>query len=92
MNGINGLGHGGEFSMAILPTGGIFVSDCNNRRLLSFHNGSGRIVLGDVDCGPLFCSQSGVLYMLYMLDTRGEVVQKLVDSTADSDWPRESSS
>mmetsp|Transcript_4048 Transcript_4048/g.8757 ORF Transcript_4048/g.8757 Transcript_4048/m.8757 type:complete len:204 (-) Transcript_4048:3-614(-) len=72
--------------MAISPTGEIFVSDYDNRRLLSFHNGSGRIVLGDVNCGRLFCSQSGVLYML----GNGEVVQKLVGSTLQTVIGRES--
>ena len=86
VNGINGLERGPEFSMAISPTREIFVSDYDNRRLLSFHNGSGRIVLGDVNCGRLFCSQSGVLYML----GNGEVVQKLVGSTLQTVIGRES--
>ena len=64
--------------LAILPTGEIFVEDVLNKRLISFQNGSGQVVFAPFLCDSLFCSPAGVLYVL---PSRGRVVQKLVGST-----------
>ena len=75
MNGINDLGRNCEFSIS--PTGEIFVADCDNERLVSFHNGVGRSVLdGWQDhFAKICCSPNGVLYVL-----TGEALQKLEGS------------
>ena len=76
VTGINDLGYRCE--LAISPTGEIFVHDVQNHRLVSFENGSGRIVFDDFPCNNLFCSPTGVLYLL---PVGGRVVQKLVGSS-----------
>jgi hypothetical protein len=77
VTGINDLGQ--YCGLAISPTGEIFVADHDNARLVSFENGSGRVVLDDFSrFANLFCSPAGVLYVLL---SRGRVVQKLVGST-----------
>ena len=75
VTGINDLGQ--DCELAISPTGEIFVAD-DGDRLVSFENGSGRLVLDDFCCVNLFCSPAGVLYVLR---SGGRVVQKLVGST-----------
>eukprot|EP00435_Cladocopium_sp_Y103_P054227 s1187_g17.t1 len=65
----------------VSPSGEIFVSDCDNKRLLGFQNGFGREVLVDVSCSDLFCSPSGVLYAL---DQHKKTVQKLVGSRLET--------
>eukprot|EP00435_Cladocopium_sp_Y103_P061562 s2990_g23.t1 len=76
VTGINDLGK--RCDLAISPTGVIFVYDPDNHRLVSFENGSGRSVFDDFDCETLFCSSTGVLYLV---PAGGRVVQKLVGST-----------
>ena len=77
VTGINDLGQ--YCGLAISPTGEIFVVDHDNARLVSFENGSGRVVLDDFSrFANLFSSPAGVLYVLL---SRGRVVQKLVGST-----------
>ena len=64
-----------DFSdLSVLPTGEIFVVDYANRRLVGFHNGSGRLVL-DGFCKKICCSPNGVLYVL-----TSEALQKLEGS------------
>jgi len=64
--------------VTISPTGEIFVADHTNQRIVSFQNGSGRVVLDEIDLNSQFCSPTGVLYVLR---SSGRVVQKLVGST-----------
>ena len=54
------------------------MHDVQNHRLVSLENGSGRIVFDDFPCNNLFCSPTGVLYLL---PVGGRVVQKLVGSS-----------
>ena len=54
------------------------MKDFENERLVSFEHGSGRVVVDDFRCNSLFCSPTGVLYVL---PSGGRVVQKLVGST-----------
>ena len=61
VTGINDLGQYCE--LAISPTGEVFVGDQDNARLVSFENGSSRVLLGDF-VRTLFCSPAGVLYVL----------------------------
>ena len=75
VTGINDLGQHCE--LAISPTGEVFVEDQDNARLVSFENGSSRVLLDDL-VRTLFCSPAGVLYVLL---SGGRVVQKLVGST-----------
>ena len=75
VTGINDLGQYCE--LAISPTGEVFVGDQDNARLVSFENGSSRVLLDDF-VRTLFCSPAGVLYVLL---PGGRVVQKLVGST-----------
>ena len=77
--GINDLGP--LFDLAISPSGEMFVSDCRNRRILCFQNGSGDLVVGNADAGALFCSPNGVLYALGQI---GRAVAKLVGSTLET--------
>ena len=64
--------------VTISPTGEIFVADHTNQRIVSFQNGSGRVVLDEIDLNSQSCSPTGVLYVLR---SSGRVVQKLVGST-----------
>ena len=66
VTGINDPGTDCEFiDLSILPTGEIFVADLVNPRLLSLHNGFGRIVLDDWhEYYRTRCSPNGVLYVL----------------------------
>ena len=74
VTGINDLGADCDF--AIAPTGEIFVGDSDNERLVSFHNGIGRLVLdGLQECANMCCSPNGVLYVL-----TSEALQKLEGS------------
>ena len=79
VTGINDLGFG--CGLAISPSGEMFVSDWQNRRILRFQNGSGDLVVGNTDAGVLFCSPNGVLYALCQ---NGRAVQKLVGSTLET--------
>ena len=72
VTGIDDLGMDCDF--AIAPTGEIFVADHDHRRLVSFHNGSGRLVLDGL-CHNVCCSPNGVLYVL-----TSEALQKLEGS------------
>ena len=76
VTGINDLGH--MLDLAISPSGEVFVSDWDNRRILRFQNGSGDLVVGNADATALFCSPNGVLYALRQ---HGRAVAKLVGST-----------
>ena len=63
VTGINDLGRRHDFSIS--PTGEIFVADYDSGRLLSFHNGIGRLVLDESpDVERICCSPNGVLYVL----------------------------
>ena len=79
VTGINDLGF--VCGLAISPSGEMFVSDWQNRRVLRFQNGSGDLVVGNTDAGVLFCSPNGVLYALRQ---NGRAVQKLVGSTLET--------
>ena len=81
VTGINDLGC--ECNLSILPSGEMFVSDCKNRRLLRFQNGSGDVVVGNTDADILFCSPNGMLYVLSgSQETRK--VQKVVGSRLET--------
>ena len=77
--GINDLGS--ACHMSVLPSGEMFVSDWQNRRLLRFQNGSGDLVVGNTDAEALFYSPSGVLYVV---SQRARTVQKLARSTLET--------
>ena len=63
VTGINDLGLRRDFSIS--PTGEIFVADQENQRLVSFHNGIGRLVLDESpDVERIYCSPNGVLYVV----------------------------
>eukprot|EP00435_Cladocopium_sp_Y103_P051588 s124_g16.t1 len=79
VNGIDNLGSRCE--LAISPAGEVFVADLDNGRLVCFQDGSGHLVLDDFTCTTLFCSPSGVLYIL---DMDGKAVRKLVGSTLET--------
>lgn len=79
VTGINDLGP--DCFLAISPRGEVFVSDVVNRRILRFQNGSGDVVVGNADVGVLFCSPSGVLYVVSL---NGRTVQRLVGSTLET--------
>ena len=65
--------------LAVAPTGEIFVADVENERLVSIQNGSGRIVLHNLQSHFLvFCSPNGVLYVM------GHKLQKLVGSVPET--------
>ena len=84
VTGIDDLGMDCDF--AIVPTGEIFVADHDHRRLVSFHNGSGRLVLDGL-CHNVCCSPNGVLYVL-----TSEALQKLEGSrlqTVFADLPED---
>ena len=74
--GSHKLGSNSDF--AIGPAGEIFVADNEHRRLVSFTNGSGRLLVDDVDRKSntrISCSPNGVLYVL-----TDEALQKLEGS------------
>ena len=52
VTGINDLGS--SCYLAISPSGEMFVSDWQHRRLLRFQNGSGDVVVGNADASALF--------------------------------------
>eukprot|EP00435_Cladocopium_sp_Y103_P048210 s674_g14.t1 len=79
VTGINDLG--GFCDLAISPAGEVFVSDWRNRRIVCFQDGSGDLVVGNTDAGPMFCSPSGVLYAL---SQGGRTVAKVVVSTLET--------
>eukprot|EP00435_Cladocopium_sp_Y103_P053807 s521_g17.t1 len=76
VTGINDLG--GFCDQAISPSGEIFVTDLWNQRVVRFENGSGHLVVDNVDACALCFSPNGVLYVLTQ---DGRTVQKLVGST-----------
>ena len=66
VTGIDDVARDYDFNdLSISPTGEIFAADFANERLVSFHNGVGRIVLDELPLGGrLCCSPNGVLYVL----------------------------
>eukprot|EP00438_Fugacium_kawagutii_P022092 Skav219836 [mRNA] locus=scaffold859:173315:175003:+ [translate_table: standard] len=76
VNGVNDLGS--SCRVYVCPNGVIFVVDFNNRRLVSFQNGSGNVVLSDVAVHSVFCSPNGDVYVLTQ---NGAAVEKLIDAT-----------
>ena len=62
VSGINDLGTDCDFSIS--PTGEIFVADWQKTRLVSFQNGSGRLVLDEFQGQAICCSPNGMLYVL----------------------------
>ena len=79
VTGINDLGS--SCHMSVSPSGEMFVSDWQNRRLLRFQNGSGDLVVGNTNVTALFCSPNGVLYVL----SEGQrTVAKLVGSMLET--------
>ena len=79
VTGINDLRQ--SCPLSISPSGEMFVSDPDNRRLLRFENGSGHLVVSNTDAEALFCSPNGVLYVA---GQGGATVQKLVGSTLET--------
>ena len=79
VTGINNLGP--MLDLAISPSGEMFVSDWQKRRILRFQNGSGDVVVGNTDTKDMFCSPSGVLYVVKQ---NRRTVAKLVDSTLET--------
>ena len=79
VTGINDLGF--VCILSISPSGEMFVSDRQNRRLLRFQNGSGDLVVDNADIGPLFYSPNEVLYVV---SRNGRTLQKLVGSTLET--------
>ena len=77
--GINDLGS--SCQMSVSPSGEMFVSDWQNRRLLRFQNGCGELVVGNTDAEAICCSPNGVLYVV---SQRARTVQKLVGSTLET--------
>ena len=74
VTGINDLGC--DCSMAISPTGEIFVTDYDKNRIVSFQHGSGHLVLDNLHGYDMMCcSPNGVLYVLM-----GKALQKLQGS------------
>ena len=75
--GVNDLGT--LAGIAVLPDGEILGADRVNKRLVSFQNGFGRVLVSDVEgLRDVFCSPNGVVYVL---NQNGTAVQKLVGST-----------
>ena len=75
--GVNELAH--CVGMAVMPDGEILAADRGNKRLVSFQNGFGRVLLSDVEgLKDFYCSPNGVVYVL---NQNGTAVQKLVGST-----------
>ena len=79
VTGINDLGS--ACHMSVSPSGEMFVSDFDNRRLLRFQNGSGDLVVGNTDAEAICCSPNGVLYVVSQC---ARTVQKLVGSTLET--------
>ena len=67
--------------LSISASGEVFVSDCDNQRLVRFQDGSGDLVVGNADVGPLLCTPSGVLYVA---SRNGRTVAKVVGSTLET--------
>eukprot|EP00435_Cladocopium_sp_Y103_P012923 s1290_g3.t1 len=78
VTGINDLGH--DCDLAVSSTGEVFAADFERMRLVSFHNGSGRLVLNDFFLNGLFYSPSGVMYLLEGATEGFGAVKKLVGS------------
>eukprot|EP00438_Fugacium_kawagutii_P000191 Skav205012 [mRNA] locus=scaffold2134:97300:99074:- [translate_table: standard] len=77
VNGANDLGT--ECVVSVSPEGDILVVDSSNSRLVKFRNGTGNVVLSDVNgILPLFCSPNGATYVL---TGAGDTVSKLVGAT-----------
>ena len=68
----------GVNGMAVMPDGEILAAERENKRLVSFQNGFGRVLLSDVELTDVFCSPNGVVYVVTQ---DGQEVQKLVGST-----------
>ena len=82
VTGINNLGS--CCGLAISPTGEMFVSDSDNRRIVRFQNACGYLVLGDFwsEANCVVCSPNGVVYVLVdNEELPGSSVKKLVGST-----------
>eukprot|EP00435_Cladocopium_sp_Y103_P057343 s164_g19.t1 len=79
VTGINDLGD--TCRVSISPGGEVFVSDWQNRRLLRFQNGSGDLVVDNVDATALCHSPSGVLYLV---SQNLRTVAKVVDSMLET--------
>ena len=81
--GINDLG--GARALAIKPTGEILVlyvlneQRTRNFRLMSYQNGFGRLILGDMKFRLMCCSPSGVVYVSDCV-----TIQKLVGSNMET--------
>lgn len=74
VNGVNDLGD--VCVVAASPEGEIFVAEEGGDRLLSFQNGSGKLVLiGIASLSCICCSPNGVVYLL---TDNGRKVQKLI--------------
>eukprot|EP00438_Fugacium_kawagutii_P016565 Skav227393 [mRNA] locus=scaffold3215:126807:128498:- [translate_table: standard] len=74
VNGVNDLGPNCKLSLC--PEGRIFVVDFDNhRRLVSFENGTGTVVLTDANVRSVSCAPSGAIYVLTQ---GGAAVEKLV--------------
>ena len=67
--------------LSISASGEVFVSDWDNQRLVGFQVGSGDLVVGNADVGPLLCTPSGVLYVA---SRNGRTVAKVVGSTLET--------
>ena len=67
--------------LSISSSGELFVLDWSNRRLLRFQDGHGHVVLDDLDADDVVCSPNGVVYLRFLGDRPGQLVQKLVGST-----------
>eukprot|EP00438_Fugacium_kawagutii_P020825 Skav200762 [mRNA] locus=scaffold2001:150581:152305:- [translate_table: standard] len=76
VTGVNDLGSFCKVSVS--PEGIIFVVDSHKRRLLSFRNGSGKVVLRDVAMRSVFCAPNRAVYIV---TKQGAAVQKLVGAT-----------
>eukprot|EP00438_Fugacium_kawagutii_P035368 Skav222153 [mRNA] locus=scaffold2756:51180:52859:- [translate_table: standard] len=73
VNGVNDLGP--DCRVSLSPEGQMLVVDYNHSRLVSFENGSGNVVLSDVDIVKVSCLPTGAVYALTQ---DGGSVQKLV--------------
>eukprot|EP00438_Fugacium_kawagutii_P022089 Skav219833 [mRNA] locus=scaffold859:28236:29918:+ [translate_table: standard] len=76
VNGSNDPFLGGQFRVS--PEGEILVTDFVNRRLVSFRNGTGKVVFSDVLAWSVFFSPNG---SVYVLTEAGRAVEKLVGAT-----------
>eukprot|EP00438_Fugacium_kawagutii_P006860 Skav225877 [mRNA] locus=scaffold1705:127205:128827:- [translate_table: standard] len=79
VNGVYGVNYlGAVCTASVSPEGIMFVADVHNDRLLTFENGSGNVVLEDVDIQSVFCSLSGAVYILTQ---HGRAVEKVVGAS-----------